>query len=63
MERFSSYWFRRFKNKKILSHAKLGRFHLSNKINKYFSSIKIPFTFSQYQRLVNISKLITFLEL
>jgi len=48
MERFTSYWFERFKNKKFLSHAKLGRFHLSNRINKYVSSIKIPFTFSQY---------------
>jgi hypothetical protein len=48
MERFSSYWFERFKSKSMLSYARLGEFHLSNKVNKFFPSIKLPFTFIQY---------------
>lgn len=48
MERFSSYWYERFINKSKLSYARLGSFHLSNWVNEYVSSIKLPLTFIQY---------------
>ena len=47
-ERFSSYWMSRFKNKTKLSLARLGNFHLSNKLNSFINTMKIPFTFYQY---------------
>jgi hypothetical protein len=48
MERFSSYWFDRFQRKALLSHARLGSFHLSNNMNSLISTIKLPLTFWQY---------------
>lgn len=47
-ERFTSFWFSRFKKRRLLSYARLGKFHLSNKINKFINSAKLPFTFYQY---------------
>ena len=50
-ERFSSYWMSKFKNSNTLSVARLGNFHLSNKLNTFFNTTKIPFTFHQYPTL------------
>ena len=47
-ERFSSYWMSEFKNKTTLSYARLGNFHLSNKLNSFINTIKLPFTFYQF---------------
>ena len=33
---------------KYLSYAKIGKFMLSNKVNKYINPIKMPFTFRMY---------------
>ena len=52
-ERFSSFWMSKFKNKKTLSLARLGNFHLSNKLNFFVNSTKLPFTFYQYPTLYN----------
>lgn len=50
-ERFSSYWMSKFKNRGTLSLARLGNFHLSNKLNTFLNTTKIPFTFHQYPTL------------
>ncbi len=47
-ERFTSFWFSEFNNRKILSYARLGKIHLSNKLNRIFNTAKIPCTFYQY---------------
>ena len=48
-ERFTSYWFSRFNEKRIcLSYARLGNFFLSNKINNFINPLKIPFTSKIY---------------
>ena len=47
-ERFTSFWFSEFKNRELLSYARLGKFHLSDKVNKYINSTKLPFTYYQY---------------
>lgn len=47
-ERFTSFWFNRFKKKSLLSYARLGKFHLSNNLNSFINTTKLPFTFSQY---------------
>lgn len=47
-ERFTSFWFNKFKNKSDLSYARLGNFFLSNNINKYINPLKIPFTSKIY---------------
>ena len=47
-ERFTSYWASKFKNKSILSCARLGNFHLSDRLNTFINTIKLPFTFYQY---------------
>jgi len=52
-ERFSSYWMSKFKNKSTLSLARLGNFHLSNKLNTFLNTTKIPFTFHQYPTIYN----------
>ena len=51
MERFSSYWFQRFKSKSQLSYSRLGKIHLSNNLNKIIPTMKLPFTFLQYPTL------------
>lgn len=48
MERYTSFWYERFVNKSSLSYARLGSFHLSNRLNKIISTINLPFTFMQY---------------
>jgi hypothetical protein len=48
MERFTSYWYQRFSNRDFLSYARLGSFHLSNRLNNILSTINMPFTFLQY---------------
>lgn len=52
-ERFSSFWMTQFKNKTTLSYARLGNFHLSNELNTFVNSIKLPFTFSQFPTIYN----------
>jgi hypothetical protein len=52
-ERFSSYWMSEFKNKTTLSFVRLGNFHLSNKLNNFVNTIKLPFTFYQYPTIYN----------
>ncbi len=47
-ERFVSFWFSKFKNKKCLSYARLGSFFLSNYTNLLFNPIKIPYSFRMY---------------
>lgn len=48
MERYASYWFEANCKVKYLSHARLGGFMLSNKINKFINPLKIPFTLRMY---------------
>ena len=50
-ERFSSYWMAKFNNKTVLSFARLGNFHLSNNLNSFINTTKLPFTFYQYPTL------------
>ena len=50
-ERFSSYWMSKFSNKKKLSFARLGKFHISNKLNYFLNTTKLPLTFYQYPTL------------
>ena len=50
-ERYTSYWFSENTNKKYLSFARLGKFFLSNKVNKFLNPAKIPFTFRMYPTL------------
>jgi hypothetical protein len=52
MERYTSFWFEKFVNKSSLSYARLGSFHLSNKLNKITSTINLPFTFMQYPTIL-----------
>ena len=47
-ERFTSYWFSENANTKYLSFARLGKFLLSNNVNKFINPTKIPFTFRMY---------------
>ena len=51
MERFASFWFSKNIKKKQLSYARLGKFMLSNNINKYINPMKIPFTFRMHPTL------------
>ena len=51
MERYTSYWFSVNTKKKYLSKARLGKFMLSNNINKYINPMKIPFTFRMHPTL------------
>ena len=41
-------WFSEFKNRGFLSYARLGELHLSNNLNRFINSTKLPFTFYQY---------------
>ena len=43
-ERFTSFWFRQFNNKDVLSYARIGKLYLSNKVNFFLNPLKIPFT-------------------
>ena len=47
-ERFTSFWFSKISNRKYLSYARLGKFMLSNGLNKFMNPTKIPFTFRMY---------------
>ena len=47
-ERFTSYWFAENTNVKYLSYARLGKFMLSNNVNKLINPTKIPFSFRMY---------------
>tara|TARA_B110000971_G_C20016192_1_gene504080 strand:- start:104 stop:919 length:816 start_codon:yes stop_codon:yes gene_type:complete len=47
-ERFTSFWFNRFEKRSLLSYARLGKFHLSNSLNSFTNTTKLPFTFYQY---------------
>ena len=48
IERYASYWFETNCNTRYLSHARLGKVMLSNKINKFINPTKIPFTLRMY---------------
>ena len=50
-ERYCSYWFSKLEKKKCLSYARLGKFMLSNNINKFINPTKIPLTFRMYPTL------------
>lgn len=51
-ERFTSFWFNQHISlKTTLSYARLGNFFLSEKVNKYFNPLKIPFTSKMYPTL------------
>ena len=52
-ERFTSFWFNRFEKKSLLSYARLGKFHLSNNINSFINTTKLPFTSYQYPSVHN----------
>ena len=47
-ERYTSYWFSQNTKSRYLSYARLGKFMLSNNINKFINPIKIPFTLRMY---------------
>ena len=47
-ERFTSFWFSQFDNREVLSYARLGNFHLSNKFNSFLNTTKIPCTYYQF---------------
>ena len=46
--RHAGFWFLQNTNVQYLSYARLGKFMLSNNINKFINPIKIPFTFRMY---------------
>ena len=48
MERYTSYWFSQNSKSRYLSYARLGKFMLSNNINKFINPTKMPFTFRMY---------------
>ena len=47
-ERYTSYWFSQNSKSSYLSYARLGKFMLSNNINKFINPTKMPFTFGMY---------------
>ena len=52
-ERFTSFWFKQYSDKKLLSYARIGNFFLSEKINKFINPLKIPFTSKMYPTIHN----------
>ena len=50
-ERFTSFWFSQNLNRSNLSYARLGKFFLSNKVNRFINPIKLPFTSKMYPTL------------
>ena len=48
VERYTTYWFLQNANVQYLSYARLGKFMLSNNVNKFINPLKIPFTFRMY---------------
>ena len=48
IERYASYWFEENYKTEYLSHARMGKFMISNKVNKYINPIKMPFTLRMY---------------
>ena len=51
IERYTTYWFLQNTNVQYLSYARLGKFMLSNNVNKFINPIKIPLTFRMYPTL------------
>ena len=51
VERYTTYWFLQNTNVQYLSYARLGKFMLSNNVNKFINPIKIPLTFRMYPTL------------
>ena len=51
IERYTTYWFLQNTNVQYLSYARLGKFMLSNSVNKFINPIKIPLTFRMYPTL------------
>ena len=52
-ERFTSFWFKQYNDKKLFSYARIGKFFLSEKINKFINPLKIPFTSKIYPTIHN----------
>ncbi len=50
-ERLTSYWITKFNRRTSLSFARLGNFHLSNIINNFINTSKLPLTFRQFPTL------------
>ena len=48
IERYSSFWFEENCKTEYLSHARIGKVMLSNKLNKFINPIKFPFTMRMY---------------
>ena len=48
VERFTSFWFEKYTKCNYLSFARLGDAFLSNKLNYFVNTIKLPFTFRQF---------------
>ena len=47
-ERYASFWFEENCKTEYLSHARIGKLMLSNRLNKYIHPAKIPFTLRMY---------------
>ena len=47
-ERYASFWFEENCKTEYLSHARIGKLMLSNRLNKYINPAKIPFTLRMY---------------
>ena len=48
VERFTSFWFEKYTKCNYLSFARLGDAFLSNRLNYFVNTIKLPFTFRQF---------------
>ena len=48
VERFTSFWFEKYSKNNYLSFARIGKFFLSDNINKLINPLKLPFTFKMY---------------
>lgn len=48
IERYASFWFEENCKTEYLSHARMGKFMISNKVNKFINPIKMPFTLRMY---------------
>lgn len=54
IERFTSFWFHKNTNVCYLSHAQINNFLMSDILNKYINSFKIPGTFKFYPTLLDV---------
>lgn len=54
IERFTSFWFHKYSNPTYLSYVELNKFYMSNFLNKYFNTLKIPGSFSNFPTNLDI---------